>query len=103
MFNHLILSTSYTRRVLLATTLALSLGGCSLSPSEDARPLGADVPDPEYALTVALSAEDTLASVEAEYNGKVLVWEPGTFAVIGGERKSRGITRGQRRHFFTRR
>ena len=91
MFNRLILSTSYTRRALLTASLALSLGGCGLSPSEDGRPLGADVPDPQYALTVALGADDTLDSVEAAYRGKVLVWEPGAFAVVGVNEAAEGL------------
>ena len=83
MFERLILSTSYTKRALLSASLALSLAGCGLAPSENARPLSADTPDPQYALTVALSADDTLSSVEAAHGGKVLVWEPGAFAVVG--------------------
>ena len=99
MLDRLILPTSYTRRFLFAASLTLSLVGCShvsVPVGSDAPeppveteievPLGVDIPDPLYALTVALSADDTLQSIEAEHGGKVLVWEPGEFAVVGVEK-----------------
>ena len=83
---------SITRHALtLATAFAL-LSGCTTNPAppERERPLGADLPDPRYALTVAVAPGDTLEGVEARYGGRARVWEPGLFAVLGVERGVEG-------------
>ena len=76
---------SITRRALTAFSALVLLAGCATNsaPAERERPLGADLPDPQYALTVSVTPGDTLEGVEARYGGRARVWEPGVFAVIG--------------------
>lgn len=67
---------------LLVVTVACSTANETYNPD---RPLTADEPDPAYVLTVQIGQDDTLRSIEREAGGRVLVWRPGEFAVVGIE------------------
>ncbi len=85
------IKSGITRYAPVVLTTAL-LAGCTTDagPLERERPLGAGVPDPQYALTVTLAPEDTLEAVQQRYGGLARVWEPGVFAVIGVDGDTEG-------------
>ncbi len=61
--------------LLSSLILLFTIVGCSASPTLNK--------ESDYLLTITPEANDTLESLEAKYNGKVIAWEKGHYAVIG--------------------
>lgn len=87
-----VLNIGLSGRLLASAVLLVSLTACATvterspaasTPGEGARPLSAQAREPRYVLAVDLAQQDTLRSIEAEYGGDVLVWEPDRFAIVG--------------------
>jgi thermitase len=81
------LSLSSVERLLLIGVLLLVIISCSagIEPLVAEKPLSAGKPEPTYLLTIPLSPSDTLAGIERDTGGQVMVWHPGAFAIVGLE------------------
>lgn len=71
----------------LAVLLLAACGATSQSPERD-EPLSAGVSEPDYLVTLMLEGRNDLQAVERETGGRVLIWHPGEFAVVGLEQES---------------
>ena len=86
--NLYLLRLRYGRRkyYLLAATLLLVMTGCQTSAPTAAPTAPRTVTArPNYVMTIMLTPADTRAATEQRYGGKVVVWEPGVYAVLGLE------------------
>lgn len=77
----------HARAPLLLGVLLLVAAGCRGGPTDfgTERPLSAGKADPAYVLTVPLESGDTVAALERDFGGRVLVWQPDGFALVGLE------------------
>jgi thermitase len=78
--SHLHVGARRLKQLFLGAVLTLLTVSCSTSVP--ANPPTSDTTTP-YLLTVKPTSQDTKATLEAQYGGQVVAWEPGIYAIIG--------------------
>ncbi len=80
------LARQHLKNALVAASFLASLcalAGCSALPESQPQIVTSRKPNPAYTLTVTPGKTDTPAAVAERYGAPVLVWEPGSYALLG--------------------
>lgn len=83
--SHLPIGARRLKHLFLGVLLTLLTVSCSTSVPSSHPASDATTP---YLLTVTPTSQDTKASLEAQYGGQVVAWEPGVYAIIGLDKRA---------------